>query len=84
LVPWFEELHKKGLDVVLLEDSAPAYKSRIATEFLEVSSINKLPWPGHSLDINALEHAWPWIRRPITKDFSPSTCESECRAHWLH
>ncbi|KAH8725977.1 hypothetical protein GQ44DRAFT_706227 [Phaeosphaeriaceae sp. PMI808] len=34
---------------------------------------------GHSPDINAEEHAWPWIRRHITKDFSPSICEDECQ-----
>ncbi|KAH8714046.1 hypothetical protein GQ44DRAFT_713483 [Phaeosphaeriaceae sp. PMI808] len=53
-------------------------------EYIEVSHIEKLPWPGHSPNINAEEHAWPWIRRHITKDFSPSTCEDECRQQWAY
>lgn len=82
LVPWIRSLQEEGLNPILLEDGAPSHTSKIATEFLQVSAITKLEWPGHSPDINAHEHAWPWIRRHITKDFSPSTCEAECRQHW--
>jgi hypothetical protein len=39
-------------------------------------------WPGHSPDINAEEHAWPWIRRSITKRPTPSTTVDECEKQW--
>ncbi|KAF1967057.1 hypothetical protein BU23DRAFT_367887, partial [Bimuria novae-zelandiae CBS 107.79] len=51
--------------VVLLEDSAPAHTSRIAKDYLSTYKIDRLEWPGHSPDVNASEHAWPWIRRHI-------------------
>ncbi|KAF1971047.1 hypothetical protein BU23DRAFT_600576 [Bimuria novae-zelandiae CBS 107.79] len=80
---WIDELKRKGkTDVLLLEDGALAHTSRFDTEFLEVSHIKKLCWPGHSPDVNAEEHAWPWIRRHITKDFDPSRTEDECEVHW--
>ncbi|KAK7177463.1 hypothetical protein PSPO01_16491 [Paraphaeosphaeria sporulosa] len=41
-----------------------------------------MEWPGHSPDVNASEHAWPWIRRHITKEMPQSTCEEECRQQW--
>lgn len=84
LVPWIKSLERAGRSPILLEDGAPAHKSRIAMEYIEVSHIEKLPWPGHSPDINAEEHAWPWMRRHVTKDFSPSTCEDECRYQWAY
>ncbi|KAF1969062.1 hypothetical protein BU23DRAFT_557913 [Bimuria novae-zelandiae CBS 107.79] len=84
LVPWINSLYEEGRAPVLLEDGAPAHTSKIALEYLEVSHINKLAWPGHSPDVNAEEHAWPWIRRHITQDFMPSTCEQQCRAQWAY
>lgn len=75
-------LKQQGRELILLEDGAPAHKSRIAEDFLSVSFIDKLSWPGHSPEVNAAEHAWPWIRRHITKDFKPSTTTLDCRSHW--
>jgi len=82
VVPWMKSLKDSGRNPILLEDGAPAHQSRIANDFLDVNLINKLDWPGHSPEINAEEHAWPWIRRHITKDFAPSTCEDQCRSQW--
>ena len=83
VVPWLKQLKDKGkTDLLLLEDGAPAYSSRFDTEFLAVSKIKKLCWPGHSPDVNAEEHAWPWIRRYITKDFEPLRTEEECENYW--
>ncbi|KAF1973224.1 hypothetical protein BU23DRAFT_380958, partial [Bimuria novae-zelandiae CBS 107.79] len=82
LVPWINSLYEEGRAPLLLEDGAPAHTSKIAVEYLEVSHIQKLNWPGHSPDVNAAEHCWPWIRRHITQDFMPSTCEEQCRRQW--
>jgi hypothetical protein len=37
----------------------------------------------HSPEINASEHAWPWIRRQLTKQFTPSCDEKECEEQWV-
>jgi hypothetical protein len=84
VVPWLKQLKQKGkTDLLLLEDSAPAHISRFDTKFLDVNGIKKLCWPGHSPDVNAEEHAWPWIRRHITNDFEPSRNEDECELQWI-
>jgi hypothetical protein len=82
VVPWIKKLKDSGRKLLLLEDGAPAHTSKIAQDYLTVSFIDKLLWPGHSLEINALEHAWPWIRRQLTKDFYPSKDELDCRSQW--
>lgn len=79
IVPWLKALPTTP---ILLEDGAPAHRSRIATDYLTTERVDKLSWPGHSPEINASEHAWPWIRRHITKDFEISTTVEECKKQW--
>jgi hypothetical protein len=80
---WINSLKKRGIPCILLEDGAPPHKSRIANDYLTVERIEKMLWPGHSLDINASEHAWPWIRRHVTKQFTPSCIAKKCEDHWV-
>ena len=67
---------------MLQQDGAPAHKSRISNDYLIVEKVDRLWWPGHLPEVNASEHAWPWIRRHITKDFSPSCNPEECEKQW--
>ncbi len=39
-------------------------------------------WPPPSPDANAIEQAWPWLRRHITNDFPASTTVEECEKPW--
>jgi hypothetical protein len=39
-------------------------------------------WAGHSPDVNAPEHAWPVIRKHVTKGFSLSRTEEEVEQQW--
>ena len=55
--PFMDTLSKENRSPILLEDGAAPHKSKIATEYLDVCHIEKLSWPGHSPDINAIEHA---------------------------
>ncbi|KAF1967269.1 hypothetical protein BU23DRAFT_484046, partial [Bimuria novae-zelandiae CBS 107.79] len=64
-------------------DGAPAHKSLIAQDYLILQHIERLWWPGHSPEVNASEHAWPWIRRHVRKDFSPSCNEKQCEKQWV-
>ena len=83
VVPWINNLNKKGIRTILLQDGAPAYKSRLSRDYLILSHVERLWWPGHSPEINASEHAWPWIRRHVTKDFTPSCTAKECEEQWV-
>ena len=76
-------LKEQGLECILLEDGALSHKSRIATDYLRAENITKIAWAGHSPDLNASEHAWPRIRRDVTKNFTPSKTEEECEQQWI-
>jgi transposase len=82
ITPWINSLKKKEIPCLLLQDGAPAHKSRIARDYCTVERIERMWWPGHSPDINASEHAWPWIRRHVTRDFTPSCTEAQCKRQW--
>ncbi|KAF1976469.1 hypothetical protein BU23DRAFT_596891 [Bimuria novae-zelandiae CBS 107.79] len=83
VAPWINSLNEQGIKCILLQDGAPAHKSRIAQDYLILQHIERLWWPGHSPEVNASEHAWPWIRRHVTKDFSPSCNEKQCEKQWV-
>ncbi|KAJ4318743.1 hypothetical protein N0V94_004257 [Neodidymelliopsis sp. IMI 364377] len=57
---------------------APAHKSRISRNYLTVKRIQTLWWPSHSPKVNAIKHAWPWVQRHVTKDFTPSCNKKQC------
>jgi transposase len=82
LIPIAYKLKKQGRNVSVLEDNAPAHRSNIDNHFFKMSDVVKLLWPPNSPDANAIEQAWPWLRRHITKDFPPSTTKEECEAQW--
>jgi hypothetical protein len=82
IVPWINDLESQGIECNLLQDGAPAHKSRIARDYLTVEHVAWLWWPGHSPDVNASEHAWPWIRCHVTCDHKPSCNTKECEQQW--
>ncbi|EMD58223.1 hypothetical protein COCSADRAFT_351291 [Bipolaris sorokiniana ND90Pr] len=82
IAPWINSLKDRGIQCILLEDGAPPHKSRIANDYLNVQGIEKMVWPGHSPDINASEHDWPWIRRHVTLQFTPSCTAEEFKSQW--
>ncbi|KAF1939232.1 hypothetical protein EJ02DRAFT_497764, partial [Clathrospora elynae] len=72
VAPWINSLKSQGVACYLLKDGAPPHKSRIANNYLQVQKVEKMVWPGHSPDVNASKHAWPWLRRHVTRQFSSS------------
>jgi transposase len=83
VTPWINSLKKQGITCVLLQDGAPSHKASIARDYLTVERVETMLWPGHSPEVNASEHAWPWIRRHVTRDFTPSCNEKQCEEQWV-
>ena len=83
VVPWIKSLEKKEIKVHLQQDGAPAHKARISRDYLIAEMIDRLWWPGHSPEANASEHAWPWIRRHITKNYTKSCNGKQCEKQWI-
>ena len=82
LLPFVRSQQEAGRQVVVLEDGAPAHNSQFDREFFVFNDLVKILWPGNSPDINASEHAWPWMRRQITKQGPPSTTKEQCAQQW--
>jgi transposase len=83
VIPWINSLKKRGIPCILQQDGAPAHKSRLSNDLLIVEEIDRLWWPGHSAEVNAIKHAWPWIRRHVIKQFTPSKTSETCKAQWV-
>jgi hypothetical protein len=62
----------------MLEDNVPAHCSNMDNNFFKMSDVAKMLWPPNSPNANAMEQAWPWLRRHITKNFLPSTTIEKC------
>jgi hypothetical protein len=82
LIPFVNSLKQQGRNVVVLEDNAPAHISHFDNDCFKVSDVVKMLWPANSPDANAIEQAWPLIRRHITDDYDISTTEEECAQQW--
>jgi hypothetical protein len=82
VVPWIQRLQQQGSRCRLLEDGALAHKSRIANDYLSVDRAEKVVWAGHSPDVNAAEHALPFIRKHVTKNFTRGCTEQQAREQW--
>ena len=85
VIPWIKQLGAQGIKCVLQQDGAAAHRARIPRDLLVTEHVDRLWWPGHSPEVNAIEHAY-WIRRHVTKDFTPSCigkqCEGQCVREW--
>jgi transposase len=82
LIPFVNSLKQQGRNIVVLEDNAPAHISHFDNDCFKVSDVIKMLWPANSPDANAIEQAWPWMRRHITEDYDISTKEEECAQKW--
>lgn len=65
------------------KNAAPAHKARVSRDCLITGHIDSLWWPGHSPEANAIEHAWPRIRRHVGQQFTSSCTENECEKQWV-
>lgn len=66
--------------MLVQEDKAPAYAHWIQQEVYDAYNVQRLLWPGNSPDLNAIECAWEWMKRYITKEGRHSSRNEAIRA----
>ena len=71
LLPFAIECAVSRPNTVVQEDNAPAHSHYIQQHVFDAASVQRLLWCANSPDPNAIEAAWPWMKRKTTKKGAP-------------
>jgi DDE superfamily endonuclease len=68
LLPYYKALSKDSLNSwFLLEDNDPKHTSKIAQAWKVKNTIQSLPFPASSPDLNPIENVWALLKNKISK-----------------
>ena len=55
-------------DYIFQQDNAPCHTSRLIKAYFAQESINVMPWPARSPDLNPIENLWVWIDKKLQEN----------------
>ncbi|KAK2471173.1 hypothetical protein H9L39_17404 [Fusarium oxysporum f. sp. albedinis] len=73
LLPFAKECQKERPNTVVQEDKASSHKHHAQQRIYDLQGVQRLLWCGNSPDLNAIEPAWPWLKRVTTKKGAPKS-----------
>ena len=73
LIPFAKKRQKTRPETLVQEDNAPAHAHHHQARVYELHSVQRLLWPGNSPDLNAIEPAWPWMKKTTTARGAPQS-----------
>jgi len=59
--------------MIVQEDNAPSHAHWYTGRAYSLANIQRILWPGNSPDLNAIEKAWPWMKKKTTFHGVPRT-----------
>jgi transposase len=68
-------------ETVIVQDGASPHSHNFQKDLYSYSEIQKVFWPGNSLDLNMIEPVWAPLKRETIKNGTASTIE-EAIKHW--
>ena len=58
------------------QDNAPVHTARVCRDFLRTNSIDVMPWPSRSPNLNIIENVWSYIGARVNEmDVAPNTAD---------
>jgi len=79
LLPFAKEYEKERPNTVVQEDRAPSHKHHAQQLLYDIEGVQRLLWCLNSPDLNAIEPAWPWMKRITTKKGAPKNRKEAIR-----
>ena len=76
VIPFYQRVKDewlRGEEPYFMDDGAPSHIHSENTKLLKLKEIQTLFWPGNSPDLNAIEPAWFWLKRTISRKGAPRT-----------
>ena len=73
LLPFAKECAIERPKTIVQEDRAPAHSHYIQQRVFDAVEVQRLLWCPNSPDLNAIEPAWPWMKRRTTKKGAPKS-----------
>ncbi|KAL6352059.1 hypothetical protein LRP88_14872 [Fusarium phalaenopsidis] len=80
MLPFAKECQKERPGTIVQEDKAPAHNHHAQQRVYDLHNIRRLLWCGNSPDLNAIEPAWPYLKRITTKKGAPKSRREAIRA----